>query len=138
MNMTYTYRERERKKERKRMYIYIRPPTHTYICTHSVLDVTDALLALKGEPKEQRSWKAIRKILGKDESREEFITYLKGLKQIIDAGQLPDKNVLEAREYLALEHVRADVMLKCGSTAAAAFCDFLINIVAYEASQKCC
>ena len=106
---------------------FLRPPG-------GVDDITDALLALKGEPKEKRGWKAAQKMFC---DTGEFMTYLKGLKKMIDDGQLPDKNVQGAREYLALEHFCVDIMcLK--SAAAAAMCDFLINIVAYATSQKCC
>jgi len=97
-------------------------------------DITDALLALKGEPKEQRGWKAALRMLC---DTGVFMTYLKGLKKMIDDGKLPDQHVEGAREYLALEHVCVEIMSK-KSSAAAAMCDFLINIVACATSQKCC
>jgi hypothetical protein len=48
-----------------------------------------------------------------------FMDDLKGLKLIIDNGQLPAKNVDNARPFLALEHVQDVNMMKKKSGAAA-------------------
>jgi len=94
-----------------------------------VQDVTDAILALKGEAKKNRDWKAAQQMM-KDVAK--FIEDdLKGLKKLIDDSALPEKNVADAKVYLALEHVQdLNIMMK-KSSAAASLCDFLINIVAY-------
>ena len=94
-----------------------------------VSDVTDAILALKGEPKKNRDWKAATQMM-KDVNK--FIEDdLKGMKKLIDESALPDKNVTDAKVYLALEHVQDLSIMAKKSTAAASLCDFLINIVAY-------
>jgi dynein heavy chain, axonemal len=94
-----------------------------------VSDVTDAILALKGEPKKNRDWKAAQQMM-KDVNK--FIEDdLKGLKKLIDDSKLLDKNVQDAKLYLALEHVQDLSIMAKKSSAAASLCDFLINIVAY-------
>ena len=94
-----------------------------------VSDVTDAILALKGESKKNRDWKAAQSMM-KDVNK--FIEDdLKGLKKLIDDSQLPDKNVQEAKPYLELEHVKDLSIMAKKSGAAAGLCDFLLNIVAY-------
>ena len=94
-----------------------------------VSDVTDAILALKGEPKKNRDWKAAQQMM-KDVNK--FIEDdLKGLKKLIDDSKLLDKNVQDAKVYLALEHVQDLSIMAKKSSAAASLCDFLINIVAY-------
>jgi dynein heavy chain len=79
-------------------------------------DVTAAILAIKGEPAKNRDWAAARNMM-KDVNK--FMEDLKGLKEIIDNGQLPAKNVDGARPYLALEHVQNLDMMKKKSSAAA-------------------
>ena len=94
-----------------------------------VSDVTDAILALKGEPKKSRDWKAAQQMM-KDVNK--FIEDdLKGLKKLIDESQMPDKNVQDAKPYLELEHVKDLNIMAKKSGAAAGLCDFLLNIVAY-------
>ncbi|MFN9903323.1 MAG: hypothetical protein ACK55Z_32035, partial [bacterium] len=56
---------------------------------------------------------------------------LKGLKVLIDNSQLADKNVVDAKVYLELEHVKDLSIMAKKSSAAASLCDFLLNIVAY-------
>jgi len=94
-----------------------------------VSDVTDAILALKGEPKKARDWKAAQQMM-KDVNK--FIEDdLKGLKTQIDTSQLNDKFVQDAKPYLELEHVKDLTIMAKKSGAAAGLCDFLLNIVAY-------
>ena len=80
-------------------------------------DVTGAILAIKGEP--QKSWKDwnAAKLMMKDVNK--FMEDLKGLKVTIDNGQLPAKNVDNARPFLALEHVQNVDLMKKKSGAAA-------------------
>ena len=94
-----------------------------------VSDVTDAILALKGEPKKNRDWKAAQQMM-KDVNK--FIEDdLKGLKKQIDESLLPQKNVDDCKPYLELEHVKDLGIMAKKSGAAAGLCDFLLNIVAY-------
>jgi len=94
-----------------------------------VSDVSDAILALKGEPKKNRDWKAAQQMM---KNVDAFIENdLKGLKTQIDASQLPDKNVQDAKPYLELEHVKDISIMNKKSTAAGALCVFLHNIVMY-------
>jgi len=88
-------------------------------------DVTGAILAMRGE--KDRSWNAAKAMM-KDVNG--FIQELKGMKQIIDTGNMKAKDVDGSRPYLALEHFTAEVMKK-KSNAAAGLCVFVLNIVMY-------
>ena len=80
-------------------------------------DVTAAILAIKGEPsKNWKDWNTA-KLMMKDVNK--FMEELKGLKVVIDNGQLAAKNVDNARPFLALEHVMNVEQMKKKSGAAA-------------------
>ena len=91
-------------------------------------DVTNAILAIRGEPPKNRDWAAAKNMM-KDVNK--FIEDLKALKGVIDRSEMPAKNIDGCRPYLVLEHVaNLDIMRK-KSNAAAGLCDFLLNIVVY-------
>jgi dynein heavy chain len=79
-------------------------------------DVTNAILAIKGEPKKNWDWNNAKLMMNKVEK---FIEELKGLKAVIDNGQMPAKNIEAARPMLALEHIQNVEIMKKKSNAAA-------------------
>ena len=91
-------------------------------------DVTNAILAMRGEPPKSRDWNAAKNMM-KDVNK--FIEDLKSLKGVIDRSEMVAKNVDACRPYLALEHVANLEIMRKKSNAAAGLCDFLLNIVVY-------
>ena len=87
---------------------------------------TDIACDKKGKPKDV-SWKKAQ-LLMKDVGG--FIERLKGLKDLIELGQVPKVNFENIRPYLALEHFTFDIIKK-KSGAAAGCCMFVIAIVKY-------
>ena len=79
-------------------------------------DVTNAILAIRGEPKKNWDWNNAKLMM---KAVEKFIEDLKGLKDVIDNGQMPAKNIEAARPMLALEWVQNVEMMKKKSNAAA-------------------
>jgi dynein heavy chain len=76
----------------------------------------------------ERSWDASKKaLLGNVNG---FLDDLKGFKQHIDEGTVPEINFKEVRPFLVLEHFTPEVIEKRNS-AAAGLCSWVINIVNY-------
>ena len=108
------------KKDIQEMKALNKPPA-------GVDDITAVvIILLNGNPKD-KSWKAAKGLM---KSPEGFIDDLKGIKTMVDEGQLQKKHVDACRPYLALEHFTPEI-IKNKSAAGAGLCDFCINIVKY-------
>jgi dynein heavy chain len=91
-----------------------------------VEDVTAAILAVRGELG-KRDWNSAKHMM-RDPAA--FILELKGLKPAIDEERMSASVIESARQYLALEHFNAAVMLQ-KSKAIGGLCDFVVNLIAY-------
>lgn len=94
-----------------------------------VRDVTDAILGLKGVPKQQWSWPVAQQMM---KDLNSFKNDLKHLKTQIEDGVLPTKNVALVRPLLELDHIKdASIMLK-KSRAASGLCETVVSLVAFH------
>ena len=77
----------------------------------------------------ERNWDASRKaMLGNING---FLEELKGFKQVVDEGAVPEVNFKEIRPFLEMEHFNVETIEKRNS-AAAGLCSWVINIVNYS------
>jgi len=90
-------------------------------------DVTAVIVILLNNNPKDKSWGAATKLMG---NIDKFMDNLKGLKDRIDGGEIPKKNVDACRPYLELEHFTPDVIYN-KSRAAAGLCSFAQNIISY-------
>ena len=76
-----------------------------------------------------RTWDAAKKaLLGNVNG---FLDELKGFKNVIDEGTLPEVNMKEVRPFLLLDHFNPEAIEKKNS-AAAGLCSWVVNIISYH------
>ncbi|KAI3429649.1 hypothetical protein D9Q98_005734 [Chlorella vulgaris] len=90
-------------------------------------DITAVVLCLLENVPRDKSWGAASKMMSQVD---QFMARLKGFKPLIDAGEVPQKNVDACRTYLDLPHFNKETMSN-KSKAAAGLCSWAINIVRY-------